>query len=627
MGVQLLCLPELCISGYGCEDAFLSKGLQSRSLKMLAEIARSCSGIAVAVGLPLAVEGVLYNVAALIADREILGFVGKQNLAGEGIYYEPRWFKPWPRGVTKFVKLGKREIPVGDLYFELDGVRVGFEVCEDAWVEDRPAARLLPVGVQVLLNPSASHFAFGKNDVRRKLIFNRIKSSDVAYIYSNLLGCDSGRIIFDGDCFIGSQGKISAQSARFSFKEYTIVAAVVQLKKIGRIKAVKGSPYVVRKEVNVLNSTSIAESVHRSPFPSWERSQHLKEEEFTRAVILGLFDYLRKSRSHGFVVSLSGGVDSSAAASLVKLMICEAYFELGRDVFLDRLNHISDLVSSNSPTELCHRLLTCVYQASKNSSKETRHAANSVAEELGARYVELNISSLVSDYTEIVSKALERKISWKTDDIALQNIQARVRSPSVWLIANLQRALLLTTSNRSEAAVGYTTMDGDTSGGLSPLGGIDKAFLRRWCNWLQRIGPIGMGRVVNMKHVTRMPPTAELRPKGSNQTDEGDLMPYEVLDQIERFAIRDKLTPVEVFTSLQKSLVRKYAALQLGLWVEKFFRLWSINQWKRERYAPSFHLDDENLDPKTWCRFPILSGGFELELQELRAVLSNFGLR
>ena len=122
--------------------------------------------------------------------------------------------------------------------------------------------------------------------------------------------------------------------------------------------------------------------------------------------------------------------------------------------------------------------------------------------------------------------------------------------------------------------------------------------------------------------MTVQAPTAELRPPGARQTDEQDLMPYDLLDAVERAAIRDKLTPLEVFLRMRPQYPQ-YAAGELGLWIERFFRLWCRNQWKRERYAPSFHVDDENLDPKTWCRFPILSGGFERELAELRAFLAK----
>jgi NAD+ synthase (glutamine-hydrolysing) len=117
-----------------------------------------------------------------------------------------------------------------------------------------------------------------------------------------------------------------------------------------------------------------------------------------------------------------------------------------------------------------------------------------------------------------------------------------------------------------------------------------------------------------------MQPTAELRPASESQTDEGDLMPYPVLDAIERAAIRDKQAPVEVYFSLRERGLG-YSDEQLKQWVIKFFRLWCINQWKRERYAPSFHVDDENLDPKTWCRFPILSSGFREELKELEELV------
>ncbi len=117
--------------------------------------------------------------------------------------------------------------------------------------------------------------------------------------------------------------------------------------------------------------------------------------------------------------------------------------------------------------------------------------------------------------------------------------------------------------------------------------------------------------------VIRQQPTAELRPQEADQTDEQDLMPYDLLDAVERAAIRDKHGPIEVFR-LMRVQFPDYDAEQLVAWIERFFRLWARNQWKRERYAPSFHLDDENLDPKTWCRFPILSGGFGVELAELR---------
>jgi NAD+ synthase (glutamine-hydrolysing) len=297
---------------------------------------------------------------------------------------------------------------------------------------------------------------------------------------------------------------------------------------------------------------------------------------------------------------------------------------IGREAWLKKLSYIPGLADLQEPKQVVGRLLTCAYQATRNSGTVTRHAARTVAEAIGAEYLEFDIDSVVQEYIKIVSGAIGRPLTWERDDVALQNIQARVRSPSVWLLANLRNALLLSTSNRSEAAVGYATMDGDTSGGLAPIAGIDKAFLRHWLRWMQAEGPLGVGPLEALAPVNDQQPTAELRPPAAKQTDEDDLMPYDLLDAIERAFIRDKRPPRDVLQILEVDF-RQYDRRQLLIWIERFFRLWCRNQWKRERYAPSFHLDDENLDPKTWCRFPILSGGYQRELAELRKWVESEG--
>jgi NAD+ synthase (glutamine-hydrolysing) len=306
---------------------------------------------------------------------------------------------------------------------------------------------------------------------------------------------------------------------------------------------------------------------------------------------------------------------------LATLIVRIGLAQLGRDAFLARLSHIKRL-RDVPDLSLVHELVTTVYQGTVNSSDTTRNAARIMAEAIGARHLEWNVDQLVDEYTRMISDCIGRSLTWKTDDIPLQNIQARVRAPGVWLLANLNNALLLATSNRSEAAVGYATMDGDTCGGLSPIAGIDKAFLRQWLHWMELHGPFDIGPIPQLAAINSQAPTAELRPQECGQTDEDDLMPYPLLDAIERAAIRDKQKPVEVYL-LMRSRFPIYSRGQLATWVERFFTLWSRNQWKRERYAPSFHVDDENLDPKTWCRFPILSGGFARELAELRQCVSQ----
>jgi NAD+ synthase (glutamine-hydrolysing) len=671
-GVGILCLPELCITGYGCEDMFFSSGVQQTALALLPELAADTEGLVACFGLPVFHDGAVYNAAAVACSGRLLGLVAKQHLAGEGIHYEPRWFRPWPAGAVATMNVEGKPYPIGDLLFNCGGVRIGLEICRDAWLPNRTGIQLAARGADVLLNPSASHFAFAKQQIRERFVLEGSRAFCVSYAYCNLLGNEAGRSIYDGGTLIASEGEMRLRGPRFSFADWVLSTAVVDVDATRRQRAesslsgsdladntgtvsanftfpevsnrpgesswragVCASNSAIRNpksEIRNSNKTvgdcpDFAKSAEQNgtvPFsetvlleslgipghPGWETGPHQKEEEFARSVPLALFDYLRKSRARGFVVSLSGGADSSAAAVMIHLMTRLAEHELGPDWAAAKLTNVA------SP------LLTCVYQATRNSGDVTRSAARTIADATGAEFVEWNIDDLVDGYIETVANAVGRSLDWQQDDLALQNIQARARGPGAWLLANLRGAILLTTSNRSEAAVGYATMDGDTCGGLAPIAGIDKAFLLDWLKWMETTGPAGLGPLPALSVVNSQPPTAELRPPDACQTDEGDLMPYRVLDAIERAAIRDKLLPIDVFKTVRPQFPQHDAG-KLGHWVERFFQLWCRNQWKRERYAPCFHLDDENLDPKTWCRFPILNGGFEKELAELRAHVRN----
>lgn len=628
-GASLLCLPELCLTGYGCEDAFHSAGVRQSALDVLTEVLPMTAGMVVSVGLPLMYAGGIFNAAALIVDGSLIGFVCKQHLAGDGIHYEPRWFKAWPAGVQAEIEINDIPYPIGDLIFDVGGVRIGFEICEDAWVGSRPGGSLAARGTDIILNPSASHFAFGKHDIRKRFVLEGSRAFHVTYVYTNLVGNESGRAIFDGDAMIASGGQLLATGNRLFFDTQRLTTATVNIEATRMARARTGSfqPSVDGDETDVIDvsftwprcplvrSTAIDED--------WEVDTDLKAEEFCRAVALGLFDYMRKSYSRGFVVSLSGGCDSASVVALVYAMFRLAENELGLEKLLQRIGHcLPNDADPKDVHQLTQRMLTTVYQSTDNSGDVTKNAAAAVAQEIGATHYLFDVQPMVDNYRSVVSNAIGQPLNWNDHDITLQNIQARVRSPSVWMLANLNNALLLSTSNRSEAAVGYATMDGDTSGGVSPIAGIDKAYLRNWLVWMEQTGPLHIGPLPSLKTVNQQQPTAELRPPTENQTDETDLMPYDILDAIEGLAIGDKLVPLEVFEHMRVEFP-DVAADQMGAWVIRFFNLWCRNQWKRERYAPSFHLDDKNLDPKTWCRFPILSGGFQREIEALRSHLQT----
>lgn len=573
--VKILCLPELCLTGYGCEDLFLSDWISKKAWTHLQAIVPHCTNIAVNVGLPVRIGRITYNGACVISNQKILGIALKQNMARDGVHYEPRWFDAWPANATKKIEIEGQQVDVGDLIFETDSIRFGFEICEDAWrKEKRPGYRLCERGVNLILNPSASHFAMGKSLLREKeVVIDGSQKFNCAYVFCNLLGNEAGRMIYDGDIIIGQQGKIVALNKRLSFKNFNLVVANIDFENPSNTSA---PPIADGKERN---------------------------EEMVRAASLALFDYLRKSKAKGFVLSLSGGADSSLCAVLVAEMVRRAIAELGLRKFATALN-----LNIIDEKDAVRQLLTCAYQGTRNSSDQTLQAARELAVSIRATFHQWTVDESVESAKEIIQAALQRPLTWDADDIALQNIQARTRSPLIWLLANVKQCILLTTSNRSEGDVGYATMDGDTSGSLAPIAGLNKPFIIQWLKWAEKeLGYPGLSYVNNLA------PTAELRPLERAQTDEKDLMPYTTLVAIEELAIQQRQPPTEVYLQLNKTAPHP----QLKDYVKKFFKLWSANQWKRERLAPSFHLDDINVDPRSWCRFPILSGSFAEELAAL----------
>ncbi len=585
--LDILCLPELCITGYGCEDAFLSQWVHQKALKYLLKIAVHCKEVMVAIGLPLWFEGKLYNAVAFAHQQKVIGFYAKQRLANDGVHYEPRWFSPWPANKNAEFKIDDNICLIGDQLIAFKGIKIGVEICEDAWHDVRPACRYINQKVDLILNPSASHFAFGKSKFRENLISQSSSTFKCTYFYVNLLGNEAGRMIYDGDILLAQNGKIHLQNERFSYKNINLAYAKVDF------------------------SNQMIET-------NFKHDQKDREIEFTRATTLGLFDYLRKTRSNGFVISLSGGADSATCAILVAEMVKQALNEISLPLFLKKIGQtkwgeeISEINEKDRTKWLCHRLLTCAYQGTQHSSRATFNSAKAIAEDIGAQFYHWSIQEEVNLAQSKMQEVIGRPLNWKDDDIALQNIQARGRSPLIWMLTNIKGALLLTTSNRSEGDVGYATMDGDTSGGLAPIAGVDKVFIIHWLNWIEKNGPYP-----GLQFVNNLQPSAELRP-GESQRDEDDLMPYTILLKIEQLAIGKYLGPVSVYQALKQQLKIKPELLKQH--ITKFFRLWSYNQWKRERLAPSFHLDAFNIDPRSWYRFPILSGGFRQELEELQNI-------
>ena len=580
--IDILCFPELSITGYGCQDLFYNEWFNKKSDNLLIEISKLCKNITILIGHPLIYNDKLYNSICIIKNTKILGFFIKSNLPNDGIHYEKRWFVPWKLGSIEEVKFNNQKVPIGTIQIEYnEKLTLGFEICRDSWDEEiRPANLIKTKKNLLILNPIASHYAFNKFEFRLNQVIKSSKKFNCIYMSVNLLGNESGKTIFEGDTILAIKGKLISVSERFSLEDYVMNLYSINLK----------------TEIEALKYKSSN-----------------KFDEFIDAFNLALSDYLIKSKSKGFALSLSGGLDSSSLAILIYEMINRSINKIGIEKTIKRFKIDKKIINQNNSNiikKLCSKLLYTAYQKTENSSFKTIESSKKISQFIGSNHYEWSIDEEVASIVKKISKRTKINYNWEDHDISLQNIQSRVRSPFIWFIANTNNLLLLTTSNRSESSVGYSTMDGDSSGSIAPLAGIDKFFLRELINYMKD----KLGYKI-LSHVLSLEPSAELKPHQFNQKDENDLMPYDLLSKIEKMAILNKMSPKQIKNVLISQGDFDNKLISSG--IKKFFNLFGKNQWKRERTAPSFHFDEYSVDPSSWLRMPILSGNFKEELDNL----------
>ncbi|XDD49160.1 NAD(+) synthase [Leptospira sp. WS92.C1] len=602
---DLILFPELSLSGYGCEDSFFFPRVWKESWNSLTKLLPLTENRIVVVGLPVFQNPYLFNCAAVLCNGAIAGIVPKSNLASTGVHYENRWFARGEEAQENLVAPDSSAIPFGSLIFETDHFSFGVEICEDSWVLQKPSVLLSEAGTDLILSPGASHFAFGKQRTRRQIFKENSRRESNVYLFSNLCGNETGRLIFEGGSLVVQNGKLIGESERLFFGDFALCSTEIDFDASRSDRARNFRPSGNRFQQNKIDDENriylglnfskrnpqVNKAISEPTLSLEEESYH----DFTRAVALGLFDYMIHSKTKGYTLSLSGGADSAACALLVTAMKQIVKQELGETFF-----------STNGITE--DGILSTLYQATVNNSERTRNLAAALASDLKSVHGDLSIDSEVKSITEKISKVTGISFSWEKHNLVLQNIQARVRSPIIWMLANLNEHLLLSTGNRSEASAGYTTMDGDSSGSVAPLTGVSKEFILKWLTHVAEGKDPILSSYPSVKEIVQSPPSAELKPPEDKQEDEKDLMPYPLLQKIEElFVVRGAGYSEIVMLLSQDPEVQKLSPGFLEESVQKYIRLFHRNQWKRERLPPSFHLDEYGLDPKSSFRFPILS--------------------
>jgi len=590
-GVHLLVTPELGISGYSLGDRIWWPDMARQSWSALQTLATACAGISVFVGLPVRVDSLLYNAAALVHDGVVRGLILKKYLPTYGVFYEGRNWTAWQGGVTEL-----DGVPAGDLVFRLPFGTVSAEICEDLWSAESPARERVRLGAEIICNISASPFTPLKNLQRRRMVEGAAERLACVYAYANLLGCDSSRLLFDGGGFIATPDRVGAEGPILATAGWTLTTGDVDLDDIARFRAENSTWRQDAAERDACENTHVVDAPEGpyTPAPLADAVAQMPDgffmeapgqaaagpaqfyDELFAALVLGVRDYFEKVGVFDrFLVALSGGRDS-ALCLLLAVRAAQALDE-GRDA-----DRYADRVAA---AYLPHETF---------SSSATEAAARALAEELG---VPFKVVPIGEEADVALAKAAELMGGAdKVTALARQNLQARVRGNMMLNWANSANGLVLVTSNLSEAAVGYTTTGGDNQGGYSPIANVPKTVLSRLLEYIAERDAI---RAV--AQILAIPPSAELAP---DQRDEDDLMPYVVLDDLLYLFAKRRMALADCWRVLCHRRP-DHDPEQLRAWTADFGRRFVANQWKRDQHPVALKVMDLDLDPKTGFRFPV----------------------
>ncbi|BHF63543.1 Glutamine-dependent NAD(+) synthetase [Sparganum proliferum] len=682
--------PELELSGYGCEDHFHEADTYAHSWECLAEILKSTvqevayRDIVCDIGMPVRFENARFNCRLVILNGRILLIRPKTVLADGGLHREPRWFTAWnhaeklrqyplPEIITSATPLRQTSAPFGCplLRFSTPSsdslLLIGLVTCEELWVTAPPHVAYARAGADVVMNASASHHELRKLDSRVRLV-QSASAKKLAYAYANLVGCDAGRACYDGGAIVAVCGSVVCLSSCFGLDEVqttTVIINIQEVRSSRKSDAVQVSEEVEILDVNFNLFNSLAEVVQ---LPSPITHLPSPEEEIALGPALWLWDILRRSGSGGFFLCLSGGLDSSSVACIVFSMCQQVYraISAGNETVLSDCRKILNdaLFRPQSPHELCSRVLTTCYMSSSNSSTETRNRAADLAEALGCRHLEVSINHAVEAFLSATLQGLnesgwplfESEGGTPTEDLALQNLQARSRLVLSYLTAQLlpwskrhkafnssssniaRPPLVLSSANLDECLSGYLTKYDCSSADVNPIGSISKQDLRRFIKFASTHLLIdsenqedltGAASRRNMLQKTLLeilaaPPSAELRPlngAATYQTDEQEMgLSYSQLSQLGRLRLSGGRAcgPREMLANLLQQVDSSAAydfgdgdsdisiARKLCERVKLFFRKYSANRHKATVLPPAYHTESYSADDNRFDLRPFL---------------------
>ncbi|OCK86406.1 putative glutamine dependent NAD+ synthetase [Lepidopterella palustris CBS 459.81] len=660
-GAKLRVGPELEICGYGCLDHLLEQDLYLHCWEMLERILKdeSCHNILLDIGMPIQHRNVRYNCRVICLNGKILLIRPKIWLANDGNYREMRHFTPWlhsreheeyhlPRRIQKLQ--GATHVTFGDAVISTPDTCIGAETCEELFTPDAPHNHMSLDGVEVITNSSGSHFTLRKLDIRLQLIMEATRKNGGVYLYSNQQGCDGDRLYYDGCAMILVNGEIVAQGSQFSLKDVEVITATIDLEEVRAYRS------AISRSLQAANSKAKYDRIQtkfelsseegdldlaRRPTPPIQPRYHSVEEEIALCAGCYLWDYLRRCGVAGYLVPLSGGIDSCATATIVFSMcrlVIEA-IEVGNNQVIEDVKRLAKYTEGKlpkTPQELCNQLFHTVYMGmSKQSSNETRQRAKDLAEAIGAFHVNLDIDEIYHAQRNLIVNTLNFDPKFKVEggtiaeNLMLQNIQARSRMVTAYEFAQILPTtrnrpgggslLVLGSANVGESLRGYLTKYDCSSADINPIGSIDKSDLKRFIAWAEKEFDLPC-----LREFLTAVPTAELEPITETyvQSDEVDMgMTYDELTIFGRLRKVNKLGPFGMFQRLvhewgsdknrgpdDNALI--YEPRQVAEKVKRFFHFYAINRHKMTTLTPALHCNDYSPDDNRFDLRPFLYPSF-----------------
>ena len=527
-GAQLVVLPELALTGYPPEDLLLRPSFLAAARAALEGVAAQARGIVALVGFP-ELDDDLYNSAAVLANGAVQATYRKVRLPNYGVFDEQRYFQSGPGGAL----------------IEVDGVRIGVTVCEDIWTPGSPEAEESLAGASVIVNLSASPYHAGKGIQRERMLAQRARDNLSTFVFCALVG-GQDELIFDGhSVVVDHEGTTIARADQFE-EDLLLCDVDVSSARAARLRDTRhrAAARELRTAVPVIARLSTGTPAPVEAAPARLEPLLEPEAEVYGALVLGVRDYVRKNGFRRVVLGLSGGIDST----LVALVAADA---LGAEA------------------------VTCVTMPSPYSSTGTRSDAEVLAENLGVELLELPIAGAM----EVYAGLLAEPFAGRDPDLTEENLQARIRGNLLMALSNKFGWLVLTTGNKSEMSVGYSTLYGDSAGGFAVIKDVPKTLVYRLTAWRDaQTDGVGAGRpgpLVPETVVTR-PPSAELRP---DQRDDDSLPPYDVLDAILAGYVEEDLG--------RDALVARGLD---GETVDRVLRLVDLAEYKRRQQPPGIKI-------------------------------------